>query len=71
MVVILLVFSISLIPMGFVKNEFFPKTDQDTIYVSLELPSGTNVDTTKQQALLLLKQLEDTPWVIFVTTNIG
>lgn len=71
MVIILFIFSFLLVPLGFVKNEFFPKTDQDTIYVSLELPAGTYIDTTKEQALSLLKQLQDTPKLRFVTADIG
>lgn len=39
-----------LFPLNLIKNEFFPKVDQDLVYVSVELPSGTNTDTTNKQA---------------------
>jgi multidrug efflux pump subunit AcrB len=44
-VVIFSIFSYLLVPFGFVKNEFFPKTDSDSLSVSVELPAGTNVST--------------------------
>ncbi len=71
MVVILLVFSVSLLIFGFVKNEFFPKTDQDTIYMTLELPPGTNLDIVRNKATLVLSDLQDTPQLVFATADIG
>ncbi len=71
MVFILLIFSVSLLVAGFVKNEFFPHTDQDTIYMTLEMPPGTKLDTTKNNATLLLKDLKDTPQLQFATADIG
>ncbi|MDP2632444.1 MAG: efflux RND transporter permease subunit, partial [Candidatus Curtissbacteria bacterium] len=71
MVLILFIFSLSLVPLGFVKNEFFPKTDQNTIYVSVELPPGTYVNNTRNEALNLIGQLGNTPELKFVTADIG
>lgn len=70
-VIILFVFAVALVPLGFVKNEFFPKTNEDTIYASLELPSGTDLTTTETEALRLLNELKDTPETEFVTLELG
>lgn len=71
MVLIFSVFSYLLLPLGFVKNEFFPSTDYDFVYVNLELPSGTNNTVTKQEASKILTLLKDTPHTEFVTADIG
>lgn len=71
MVVIFLVFSYLLLPLGFVRNEFFPATDEDLLFVSVELPPGTNLDVTKQEAVKLEDQLRNTPETKFVTANLG
>lgn len=42
----LIIFSVIaylLIPLGLVKNEFFPKNDQKIIYVNADFPTGTNL----------------------------
>lgn len=56
---------------GFVKNTFFPSGDQEIIYVSVELPSGTNIETSEQEALRLIDQLKDTQELEFVSAEIG
>ncbi len=71
MVVILLIFSVSLLVFGFVKNEFFPRTDQDTIYMTLELPPGTKLDVARQKTEAVLADLKDTPELKFATADIG
>ncbi len=71
MVVVLLLFSVSLLIFGFVKNEFFPRTDQDTIYMTLELPPGTKLDVARQKTQSILKDLQNTSELTFITANIG
>lgn len=71
MVVIFSLFSFFLVPLGLVKNEFFPKTDQDVVYISLELPSGTNVGETKNEALALLGTLKNTTDIEYVSADLG
>lgn len=61
MVVIFSVFSYALVPFGLVKSEFFPGSDEDTVYVSAELPAGTNLQSAKQEALVLMERFKDTP----------
>ncbi len=64
-------FNFALLPMGFVKNEFFPKTNQDEVFVQLELPAGTTLDETSQKSLPILDTLRHTPELEFVTAEIG
>lgn len=65
------IFSFALLPMGFVKNEFFPKTNQNEIFVELELPQGTTIDQTTAESTSLLNRLRDTEQTEFVTAEIG
>ena len=70
-VVIFSLFSYLLFPLGLVKNEFFPSTDQDSIYVSVELPAGTKLPVTTQEAKDLLSYFKDIPDVNFVVVDVG
>lgn len=60
-----------LVPTGLVKNEFFPKSDAEILYVSVSLPSGTNLQTTTIEARRLASQLRKTPHISFLITEIG
>jgi len=73
-IIITLVFcllSYSLVPLGIVKSEFFPKTNQDLIYINLEMPEGTNIQTTSTEALKLLPQLQQTQDLDFISLDLG
>jgi HAE1 family hydrophobic/amphiphilic exporter-1 len=69
--VLFAVSSYSLIPLGLVKNEFFPKTNADTVYVNLDLPSGTNMATLENETKLILDDLKDTEETIAVLADTG
>ena len=71
MVIIFSVFSYLLVPLGFVKNEFFPKSNSDTLSVSVELPAGTSLKSTKEEAIKLLDNLKNTPETDYVLLNLG
>lgn len=71
MVVFFMLFSFSLLPLGFVKNEFFPKTDEDNLYVSVELPTGTNLDVSRQEGIQILNQLKNVGDVDFISLETG
>lgn len=71
MVVIFSLFSYLLLPLGFVKNEFFPSSDSENLYVSLELPAGTNANVTEQEAQNLLNQLRTTQDVSYIIATVG
>lgn len=60
-----------LLPMGLVKNEFFPKTDGESVYVNLELPAGTTSTITQTETRRLLGELVHMPKVQFVTAEVG
>lgn len=70
-VVIFFFFSILLIPLGFVKNEFFPKTDEDVVYISVELPPGTTLDVSNTEAQRLLEEFRSTEETEYVIANVG
>ena len=65
------VFSYLLVPLGFVTNEFFPKSENDYVYVNLELPSGTNTSTATISTQKLLEKLRKTEGVEYVSAEIG
>lgn len=56
-IVIFSVVSYALVPFGVVKNEFFPKTDEETIYVTFELPSGTSKDIVSLEMTDLISEI--------------
>lgn len=64
------VFSYLLLPLGYVRNEFFPKSDQQFLYISLELPSGTKLAKTKEEALKILNGVREIPDVSFTTASL-
>lgn len=71
LVVIFSLFSYALVPLGLVKSEFFPATDENTLYISVEMPSGTNLQSAKQDALALFNRLKDVPDTETITLEMG
>lgn len=61
----------ALVGFGFVKSEFFPKTDEDVLYVSLELPAGTSLENVNTESLRFAKTLRSIPEAQFVTVETG
>lgn len=70
-VVIYAIFSFMLLPLGFVKNEFFPKVDGDNVYVTVELPAGITKQTGEDLAFQLLEDFRVVPEVEYVTAEVG
>lgn len=70
-VVIVLIFSYILVPLGFVKNEFFPASEADVVYVTLELPAGTSLAVTELEAIKLLEKVSQTTDVEYGLVAIG
>jgi len=60
-----------LVPLGFVKNEFFPKTDEDTIYLSVALPAGTGIKTTTAETQYILNKVRTMDNINYVTGESG
>lgn len=71
LIVIFAFVSYLLIPLGLVKNEFFPKSDQELIYVTLDLPPGTNSVVTAKESLQILNDLRHTPQTLFTVAETG
>jgi len=65
------IFSFALLPLGFVKNEFFPKEDSIEFFVDFELPSGAKLEQTEPYARPMMERLIKFPGVQFVTAEIG
>lgn len=70
-IVIYSIISYLLVPFGLVKNEFFPKTDSDLIYINIETPSGTNLKIVNNIAVNILNKLKNVAGVEFLTLNVG
>ncbi|MFA6005088.1 MAG: efflux RND transporter permease subunit [Patescibacteria group bacterium] len=70
-VIVFSVISYLLVPLGLVENEFFPKADEDYVYVQVELPAGTNRTKMKAVALNLLEQFRFENNVKTVYARIG
>lgn len=60
-----------LVPFGLVKNEFFPKTDEDTLYMSVSLAPGTSIQETTEEAKRILNEVRKTPDVRRVVAESG
>ena len=63
--------SYALVPLGFVKNEFFPKTNEDIFYINVEYPSGTNSQVLTTEATPILNTLRTIEGTDFVTASVG
>jgi multidrug efflux pump subunit AcrB len=70
-VVSFMLFSYLLLPFGFIQNEFFPKSDQDFLYLNLELPSGTSQEKLDVETVRLLNELRQIPELKSVTAEEG
>jgi HAE1 family hydrophobic/amphiphilic exporter-1 len=60
-----------LVPLGFVKSEFFPKTNQDLFYINVEMPKGTRPEIVKSEMKRLLPEIEKTTETEFVIAESG
>lgn len=70
-IILFAVVSYALVPFGFVKNEFFPKTNEDLFYVNVEYPAGSNADLMTTNAQPIMDILRKLPGANFVTASIG
>lgn len=71
MVIIFSLFSYLLLPLGFVQNDFFPDSAQDELQLQLELPAGTNSETTQKDALQIMNDVRKLPEVQLAQLSIG
>lgn len=60
-----------LFPLGFIKNEFFPKQDSEILFISVEMPSGTNTTTMKSEMLSVLENVRKASEVTYAVGETG
>lgn len=70
-VVALFVFSVSLIPLGFVKSVFFPIQDSDYVFVDIRTPVGTSLAETDKRTSEIENALLDYKDIANMATIIG
>lgn len=70
-IIIYSIFSFALLPMGFVKSEFFPKEDAEQLYIQVEYPSGTSLATTREKALKLVPEIQKIPELSYSVMEVG
>ena len=69
--IVFMLFSYALVPLGFVVNEFFPGDDIDIVYVSAELPVGTTALRADAAVKELLPRFQSLAELDFVLAEIG
>ncbi len=70
-IVLYSLWAFSLVPLGLVKNEFFPKTNENQIMVINELPSGASLSTSTTEGVHILNDLRKIDEADFVTLQVG
>ncbi|HLP16937.1 MAG TPA: efflux RND transporter permease subunit, partial [Bacteroidota bacterium] len=63
--------ALSLAPLGFIGNEFMPKSDRGEFSVTIELPPGATVEQTNQASLTVERILSEMPEIQKVFTTVG
>ncbi len=61
----------SLVPLGFVKNEFFPKTDENILYAQVELPSGSNIAITNKEMITFFNRVKKIREINYIVGDSG
>lgn len=68
---LLFIGSIMLVATGVIRNEFFPISDQDYVYIDINTPVGSSLDVTDAKTKLVEKELSIYPDVTSYSTIIG
>ncbi|MFW2136664.1 efflux RND transporter permease subunit [Chryseobacterium sp. TY4] len=68
---LVLIASFSLVGLGFIGGEFFPKLDKGEFLVQMELPKDASVEKTNQVTLDVEKFLRQYPEVVNMITTVG
>lgn len=69
MVILVFVLSLGTIPIA--GMDFFGAMDQGVVNITVELPNGTDLDTTEETALEVMYRLQDIPEAEMVYANVG
>ncbi|SQC01141.1 cation/multidrug efflux pump [Clostridium tetanomorphum] len=70
-VFIMIVFSISLIPMKFINSEFIPQTDQSSLTINLSLTPGSSLNKTNEKIVQVENYLKTLPEVKDYFSTVG
>lgn len=70
-IVVYSIVAFAMLPLGWVKNEFFPKTNEDRLYVNLELPTGTNFNENLKASEKVMEKLRETSGVDHIIAETG
>lgn len=65
------VFSYLLFPLGFVVNEFFPKSDENFLFIGIELPEGTTQEQSEKIGRSVIDTVRDISEISIITTEVG
>ncbi len=68
---LLLFSSFSLVGLGFIGGEFFPKLDKGEFLVQMELPKDASIEKTNQVTLEVERFLREYPEVVNMITTVG
>ena len=65
------VFLLAGLGMGFVKRQFFPSSDRPEVLVEVQMPEGTSIEATTAAAIKVERWVREQPEAKIVTTYIG
>lgn len=65
------VFAYLLLPLGLVKNEFFPKENSELLYTAIDLPSGTNNEIVTAETIRVAEKLRKTEELDYMVAEVG
>lgn len=70
-IIVFVIVGYSLVPLGLVRNEFFPKTDEDILYVQVDMPAGTSLEKTNNEMLNFVKMIKRTKEMNYFVADTG
>jgi HAE1 family hydrophobic/amphiphilic exporter-1 len=70
-IVVFAVVGYALIPLGLVKSEFFPKTDEDILYAQVDLPNGTNMEAADREMRDIVKMIKPSREISYYVVDMG
>jgi len=70
-VILFSLFSYMLLPLGLLKNEFFPAAPSDELYVTVDFPSGTNQKILEAETKKLSSVIQEHPDIKYVSGQYG
>jgi multidrug efflux pump subunit AcrB len=69
--IVVILFAISIVGMGAVKQQFFPASDRPEVFVEVQMPMGTAIENTEVSATKVEQWLMKQPEATVVTTYVG